>query len=136
MTPLDAASFLSAVKEWAARHEDIKGVLLVGSFARGTAREDSDVDLVILTTEPQRYIDSVAFAEEFGTIVKWQREDWGKVTSMRVWYQDGLEVEYGITRPDWAAPPLDPGTRRVIADGVQVIYGRDGALGNLEERHG
>ncbi|MEV4232224.1 nucleotidyltransferase domain-containing protein [Streptomyces bobili] len=30
-------------------------MLLVGSWARGAARAHSDVDLVVLTTEPGRY---------------------------------------------------------------------------------
>ncbi len=119
------------IKAWAAQQQDIEAVLLVGSYARGTARADSDVDLVILTTQPERYLRSVAFAETFGIISRSTKEDWGRVTSMRVWYQDGLEVEYGVTLPDWAAQPLDPGTRQVIADGMRVIFDRQGALAGL-----
>jgi predicted nucleotidyltransferase len=119
---------LSGVKEWAAHRPDIAGILLVGSYARGTPRTDSDVDLVILTAEPERYLDSISFARNFGLVVKWEKEDWGRVTSLRVWYQDGLEVEYGIARPDWASQPLDAGTRRVVSDGVQIIFDRDGSL--------
>ncbi len=126
-------SFLSRVTEWAEQQPDVRGVLLVGSYARGTARPDSDVDLVILTVEPERYIDSIAFAEQFGPISRWQKEDWGRVISMRVWYQDGLEVEYGFALLDWAEPPVDPGTQRVLDDGVKVLFDRDGALGSLTQ---
>jgi hypothetical protein len=48
-------------------------------------------------------------------------EDYGKVTSLRLWYRNGPEVEFGLTTPDWAAPPLDEGTRRVITDGMVVL---------------
>ena len=122
------SSFLSHLQTWAQQQPDITGILLVGSYARGTARADSDVDLVILTTQPQRYLDSNSFAEQFGTISKWQKEDWGKVTSIRVWYRDGLEVEFGITLPDWAEQPLDAGTRQVIADGMKIVFDQAGSL--------
>src|SRR5581483_1828433 len=82
-------------------------------------------DLVILTNEPARYLESALFAENFGRIAKWQKEDWGKVTSMRVWYEDGMEVEYGFALPDWATEPLDEGTKRVLDDGAQIIFDRD-----------
>jgi predicted nucleotidyltransferase len=99
-------------------------VLLVGSYSRNAARADSDVDLVILANEPARYLDSISFAVNFGRITKWQKEDWGKVTSMRVWYEEGLEVEYGFALPSWAAEPLDEGTKRVLDNGALVIFER------------
>ncbi len=125
---MDLLQFLSHIATWAEQQPDISGVLLVGSHARGTARPDSDVDFVILTTNPERYVDNPSFAAHFGSIARWAIEDWGRVISVRVWYQDGLEVEYGFTQPDWAAPPLDAGTRRVIADGLRILFDRDGLL--------
>ncbi len=123
--------FLSPIRQWAEQQPDIRGVLLVGSHARHAARPDSDVDLVILTDCPERYVDSIDFAERLGAVSRWQKEDWGRVTSVRVWYEDGLEVEYGFTRPDWACEPLDPGTRRVISDGLDIVFDRDGSLAGL-----
>jgi predicted nucleotidyltransferase len=125
MSPED---LLTRVKQWASAQPDITAVLLVGSYARGTAHADSDVDLVILTTNPQRYLDSVSFAEHFGSVSKGQTEDWGRVTSQRVWFHDGLEAEFGFALPDWAARPLDAGTRDVVSNGVKIIFDRDGSL--------
>ena len=51
-----------------------------------------------------------------------QAEDYGLITSIRVWYIDGREIEYGITDERWAAIPLDEGSRRVISDGMQVLF--------------
>jgi predicted nucleotidyltransferase len=128
---MEIESFLAHVKQWAEQQSDIQGVMLVGSYARGQARMDSDVDLVILTVSPQRYLDSISFADNFGSVSKWQKEDWGRVTCVRVWYHDGLEVEYGIALPDWASRPLDSGTVQVVADGMQVVFDRDGSLTSL-----
>jgi predicted nucleotidyltransferase len=124
-------SFLAQVKQWAEQQSDIKGVLLVGSYARGAARTDSDVDLIILTASPQHYLDSISFADNFGSVAKWEKEDWGRVTSLRVWYQDGFEVEYGIAWPDWASQPLDAGTLQVVSAGMQIVFDRDGLLNRL-----
>ena len=129
MTPLD--DFLSRVKDWAPRQTDLCGVLLVGSYARGAARRDSDVDLMLLTSAPERYLDSTSFAEHFGAVNKWEKEDWGRVTSLRVWYQNGLEVEYGIARPDWASLPVDPGTQQVLSNGMQIIFDPESILSKL-----
>ena len=44
-----------------------------------------------------------------------QTEYYGACTSIRVWYEDGREVEFGIVEPPWISMPLDNGTYRVVA---------------------
>jgi predicted nucleotidyltransferase len=95
-------NFLDVFVPWASAQEDIQAIALVGSYARGAARDDSDIDLVLLTDEPQKYLEDLKWMERFGLVEKHQTEDYGKLTSIRVWYQKGVEVEYGITVP---APP-------------------------------
>jgi hypothetical protein len=53
-----------------------------------------------------------------------QIEKYGMLISVRVWYTDGRKVEYGLTDERWAASPLDAGTQRVIAGGMQVLFER------------
>jgi len=117
-------TFLDAFVAWASDQPDVQAIALVGSYARGAARDDSDIDLVVLTDQPRKYLDDLIWVERFGVIKKHQTEDYGKLISLRVWYQNGVEVEYGITTPDWAASPLDAGTRRVIQDGMSVLFER------------
>ncbi len=124
--------FLEAFVNWASAHEDVQAIALVGSYARGEARDDSDIDLVLLTDQSQKYLEELKWIERFGVVEKQQTEDYGKLTSIRVWYQNGYEVEYGITTPDWAAIPLDAGTQEVIRDGIIVLFER----GNLLSRSG
>jgi predicted nucleotidyltransferase len=123
--------FLDAFVRWASDQSDVQALALVGSYARGVARDDSDIDLVILTDQPEKYLDDIEWTERFGTLDKHQIEDYGKLTSVRIWYQNGVEVEYGITTPDWAAIPLDAGTREVISAGMIVLFER----GILLSRH-
>jgi predicted nucleotidyltransferase len=123
--------FLDAFVSWAEAQPDVHGIALVGSYARNAAREDSDIDLVLLTDQPQKYLEDIRWIERFGAPEKHQVEDYGKLISLRVWYPNAPEVEYGITTPDWAALPLDDGTRQVISDGMFVLSER----GSLLSRH-
>jgi predicted nucleotidyltransferase len=120
--------FLSAFVQWASAQPDIVAVALVGSHARGTAKPTSDVDLVILSTCPERYLQATEWAKTFGQVARQAIEDWGKVTSLRVWYKGGHEVEFGITTPEWVAQPIDEGTWRVISDGMRVLFDPHGLL--------
>lgn len=123
--------FLNAFVDWASARPDVQAIALVGSYARDAAKDDSDVDFVILTEQPQAYLEDIGWAERFGRIENHQTEDYGKLISLRVWYQNGMEVEYGLTISDWAAAPLDAGTREVMRGGILVLFER----GNLLSQH-
>lgn len=128
----DISAFLSHVTDWATAANGIAGVLLVGSFARGTAHAESDVDLVIMGANPDDYLTDIAWLHLFGEVTRLEHEDWGLVQSLRVFYQDGLEVEFGLTAPIWAEiDPLDEGTRRVVADGAWILVDKDSRLAAL-----
>ncbi len=123
--------FLNRFTDWARARSDISGLALVGSYARNTPTETSDVDLVLITTQPDHYLTDPGWIHYFGQVDRWQVEDNGRLTSIRVWYKDSLEVEYGVTDESWAALSLDEGTREVISGGLQVLFER----GNILSRH-
>ncbi len=123
------AAFLDRVRLWAVSRPDIAIVLLVGSWARGQAGPESDVDLVILADAPQRLLGDRDWLGALGEVRTIREEDWGRVRSLRVVYRSGPEVEYGIAGPDWLAQPLDVGTQRVLMDGARIIYQRDSDFG-------
>jgi hypothetical protein len=62
-----------------------------------------------------------------------QVEDYGRVTSLRVRYEGGREVEFGFTMPEWADEPLDEGTKKTIDDGMRVLWEREPLLAPLVE---
>jgi predicted nucleotidyltransferase len=64
----------------------------VGSHARGAARTDSDVDLIVLTSEGDYYLDDVSWLHTFGGVVKIEREHDDPVQSLRVHYVEGLDM--------------------------------------------
>jgi len=124
MRPENVEQFLDDFSTWAHDQPDIQAVGLVGSYARNAAAETSDVDLVILVQDPERFLQDRAWIRRFGDIRRQQLEDYGRLTSIRVWYVDGREIEYGITGLDWAALPLDEGTRQVISHGMRILFER------------
>jgi streptomycin adenylyltransferase len=123
--------FLTDLRQWAEQQEDVAGVLLVGSHARGQAREDSDVDVVLLALNPERYLEDRSWVGQFGAVARVEEEDWGRVTSLRVWYAKGLEVEFSWTEPAWASLPPDPGTTQVVSDRARIVFDREGMLAAL-----
>lgn len=126
MTVLNLEDFLEAVSKWADGRDDVVGVALVGSHARNAARPDSDVDLAVLCADPRVLTADHGWLANFGEIRKAGTERYGPVTSLRVFYNGGFEVEFGIVEPSWVGIPLDSGTRRVILDGMRIVYDPDG----------
>ena len=123
--------FIEAVKQWAASETDIHAVALVGSYARGAAAPASDIDLVIIMDDPCRYLENTDWLQNFGIPEKQETEDYGLVTSLRAWFHDGKEVEFGLTTPAWISSPLDEGTRKTIRDGMQVLFEQEPTLSPL-----
>ena len=117
--------FIEDFMRWSKRRRDIRAVALVGSYAREAATMSSDVDLVIITEKPHEYLSNIEWTRVFGKAIAKEVEEYGKLTSLRVWYESGLEVEYGFTTRDWVTTPLDEGTRRVIDYGMRVLFEKE-----------
>lgn len=117
------------ITAWFQEHPGVAAIALVGSHARGAARPDSDIDLVILVDDPQAYrheqgwLSSLAVDELNDTVITSQDEDYGPLWSRRVFLASGHEVEFGFARPTWASTePLDSGTKQVVRDGCRALY--------------
>jgi predicted nucleotidyltransferase len=130
---VDVKAFLDEFSGWASLRPDIEGVALVGSYARDVANGESDVDLIILTKESESYLNDPSWASGFGEVGERKVEKWGRLKSLRVFYRDGLEVEYSFAFPDWADIPVDAGTRRVVSDGMKILVDPRGLLIRLQQ---
>jgi hypothetical protein len=74
----------------------------------------------------------INFINDFGKVKECKKENWGRVTSIRVWYADSeLEVEFGITTPICVERPLDDGTFRALSDGYKVILDKEDYFKNI-----
>ncbi len=113
--------FFDKLKEYARNTSHIESIIIVGSYVKGTNRENSDLDIVIITSNKTGMISSQDFIHNFGDVYKQQTEYYGACTSIRVWYKDGKEVEFGLVEPSWILTPLDAGTYQVLSDGYKLV---------------
>jgi hypothetical protein len=127
---LEIGPVVTAFTAWAAEQPDIHGLALVGSHARGKAGPDSDIDLVLITEDVERYVLRADWAAPFGTIVATRR--WGVVTERRIAMPSGLELDVAIAPPAWAETKrVDGGTRRVVRGGMRILHDPRGRLAAL-----
>ena len=131
---------LESVRRWVERRNEIVALGLAGSWARGAARVDSDIDLVFLTEDPDSFrrstewLDEIAW-EESGFIPSyWNDEDWGNIWCRRVYFAPSTEVEFNFGSSAWACvDPVAEDTRRIVTDGFQIIVDKQGILSALVE---
>ncbi len=129
---LEVEGVLRRAASWAASSPGVRALALVGSYARGDAREDSDVDLVVLTIAPGELLDDDGWLGVFGQAELVDERDFGAIGERRLRLASGLEVEVGVGAPAWASiEPLDEGTEQVASDGLIPLYDPDGILGRL-----
>jgi uncharacterized protein len=134
-----AEGIIEVVLQWARAQPTICAVALVGSHAGGTASVGSDIDFVVLTTDPDFFhrntgwINAIGWGACGASPANWQDEEYGQLWSRRIWLEPGQdELEMGFALPSWAdVHPLDPGTRQVVADGCRILHDPKGLLASL-----
>jgi uncharacterized protein len=130
---------LALIMAWAHSRTDILALALVGSRARGDARPDSDVDLVLLASEPQAFRHDETWPGEIawrnGGVVHQHDADYGAAWSRHIEVDNG-EIEFAFAGEAWAAvDPVDAGTARVISDGCRILVDKTNLLRNLLTAH-
>jgi len=91
--------------------------VLHGSWATGTARPDSDVDLLVIANDIGGYLAWQDWLSDFGKPGDRVVERREGASALRVWYADGPEVEFTLVTPaaleraadqPWLAAALGP----------------------------
>ena len=128
-----AQKMIGAIVEWWKQQPEAIAAALVGSYARREARSDSDIDLILLSRNPDFLLEDTSWVRQFGSPSSVSSENWGDVTSVRVRYPD-CEVEFGLAAAAWASDPADPGVGRVVRQGIRILHDPDRILGARVER--
>jgi hypothetical protein len=135
MTPETAASLTAIVSRWVVRTENLRAAALLGSWARGEAMLDSDLDLLILETKPDAYLGEPPPLAAIGLeragyrIASRQRQPYGVVTSQILTLEPSAEVELAFAGLHWAEiASTDPGTAAVIRGGFCILVDKDDLL--------
>lgn len=131
---LEVERLIGAVREWSGGRPDVRAVGLIGSWARGEATAESDVDLVVLAEDPAAYTQSDEWVRELGAADVVATRAWGVVVERRLLLPEGLEVDVAVGELSWAATaPLDEGTARVASAGMVALHDPDGLLARLAD---
>jgi hypothetical protein len=125
---------LHAALALAQTEPSVHAIALVGFCARGTPGPDSDVDLVILSTEPDDLCRRGDWFTHFGSVTLVGQRQFGEVTERRLRRGDGVDIEIGLAPLSWAeTDPVDAGTARVVREGFAIVFDPHGTLAGLAE---
>jgi len=131
--------------EWAETCPDIRGAVIVGSRARidHPADEWSDLDIIVITTDPQRYLSTTDWIERIGNSMLTFLEPTavGDETERRVLFEDMLDVDFAIMPfesiqhilQNKMPPRIAAQTADTITRGTRVLLDKDGVLAQLRE---
>ncbi len=124
-----ADELIRKVTRWAEQDDRVMAAGLGGSYARGEARPDSDIDFCIVCRDRDSLLEDRSWIYGFGSDaqVAGPVEDYKLVQSIRVFY-GATEAEFGVTHEAWMTLPIDPGTAAVMNDGLRILYDPTGRL--------
>lgn len=117
--------------DWGQQDDEIDSIIVVGSYARGTQKPESDLDLVVITSNKAKLFQNNQFVNQFGKAIKVQTEFYGAVTSIRATYEDASEIEFSIADATWLEKPLNPGTKQVLRGGFKVLVDKHNQFKNI-----
>jgi predicted nucleotidyltransferase len=127
---------LAPISAWARSRSNVHGLALVGSWARGSARRDSDIDLMLLVPEPRTFRSDEHWLAEIdwadGRAAGWHDAEYGSAWSRHVELEPHCKIEFTFSTPRWAATdPIDAGTAKVVSDGCRILVDKTHLFGNL-----
>lgn len=119
---------------WATMHPDIRAAFVIGSRARVDHPADvwSDLDIVVVTTDPERYLGDADWLAAIG--VPWltfvEPTAVGDGRECRVLFADtyGLDVDFAIFAPDAFDHVAADAVQSVVRRGMRVLVDKDGAV--------
>jgi hypothetical protein len=133
MSPEVIDQIVATLRRWVNAQAPLRALAIVGSRARGDARPDSDLDVLVFTND-MTWASSVEWLRDpkLGlteqTITSAQREVHGIARSWRM-LLGAAEVDLTFADTSWAnTSPIDCGTWRVLSDGIKVLVDKDGLL--------
>ena len=120
---------------WVSRQPNLRALAIVGSWARGNARPESDLDCIVIADEPKGYrgdlgwLATIAFQDAGYRVVSSNCAAYGQVWSWHVGLEPEAEVEISFAPPEWASiDPVDAGTERIVKDAFQIVIDKNGIL--------
>jgi aminoglycoside 6-adenylyltransferase len=122
---------IERIVQWAEACPDVRAAIIVGSRARAdhAADEWSDLDLLLLTTDTERYLTQTDWLESIGNpwLTFLERTPGGQETERRVLFEGGLDVDFVPLLAGRAQQIAhDPLVSAIIRRGTRVLLDKDG----------
>lgn len=122
---------------WAETCLDIRGAIVVGSQARTDhpADEWSDVDIVVITTDPKHYLSTTDWLENIGKpwITFLEGTAVGNELERRVLFEGGFDVDFVFLSKEGIQQAIqDSQILGVFRDGMRVVLDKDRELAQLQ----
>src|SRR5262249_38021240 len=135
-SPATMEELLARFVGWAEARPDIRGAILVGSYARAEppADESSDLDLAVVATRPERYLASTDWLAGIGTPSRtFPAGNIARGQERRVLYEGCLDVDFSLFSPEQFQHVLRdiPSVLNVLRRGVRVLVDKDGLMAAL-----
>lgn len=118
--------------------DDLRALAVCGSWARGDARPDSDLDLLIVADDPpawrcdQGWVAALPYDRAGCAYRSHRTATYGAVWSAHVDLDPDAAVELSFAPAAWACTdPLDLGTYAVVSDAFRIVVDKDGMLAPL-----
>jgi len=128
--------------EWAETRVDIRAAIIVGSRARvvGPADEWADLDIIVVTSDPEYYVKSAEWLENIGTVLLTFIEPTtsGDEMERRALFEGMLDVDFAIIPLARAQQLLQAKMTPVqvvntFGRGMRVILDKDGMAAQVEK---
>jgi aminoglycoside 6-adenylyltransferase len=128
--PLELADeTLVRIVEWANNRDDVHAVILLGSQARTEHKADqwSDIDVVLLVDDPDRYLGSSGWLDDLGSPLVTTVEPWalGGGQERRVLFRSGMDVDFAFVdaavAPYLVAMTDEPPVQKILGRGFRVL---------------
>ena len=136
---MDYEDLLKAIIGFARTSEDIAGLVLFGSRATQRADQYSDVDLIVVTSDPARYQASEDWIERIGMHwLSFYEDTFGGGRERRVLFENALDADFLFFTRDQLTSMIKESRARELSAGFVILYdacGLDSLLSTLTVAH-
>lgn len=139
MDKLHREQWINRFLDWAKPQSDVRAVVLVGSNSRSDhpADEWSDIDILLIASDPQLYLDSIDWYALFGKPLFniAEKTSTGEIWVRRVLFENGLDVDFIVLSPISVRQnfPDIPAVIEILQRGRQVLVDKDGLFSSWSE---
>jgi len=132
MTPETHGRLSEIVAKWVRQNTNNRALGVVGSWARGNPRPDSDLDLLILARNSDLYFADASLLVKIGfdaaaySLLSHAVVDYGARHSHKVGLSPDVAVELIFAPINWASlDPIEAGSARIARDGLGILVDKD-----------